>query len=407
METPPAAPPEDSGAQPEQNERIGLIDLLLVLARHRLLAFGLPLLCAALAVVVAVNMKDVYSASAQVVPVQASQSNNAAAILGQLNLGSFGSALNNRNAEFFTRIMRSRKVGERMVQRFDLIKRYEVESASQALGVLARKMDFAVDAKSGVLTITVDDWNPVTSADMTNFLVQQLVDVTREITVSEATQRRVYFERQLAAAQERQRAAEAELKAYQTRTGVYGLDHAASNTLAMIAKLEAEIAAKNIQLRVMRTTMTDDNPQMLGALEQLKGLRAQLATLKSRGGDVDNSVGRLNEISGEYSRLWRELKYQESVIDILVKQFELAKLDEGRDMPSVQVLDYAVVPERHDKPRRKLMVIAALMGGGLLGFLLAFVAEAFDRARREPVAAHKLRLIRRHLLSLRPDGEAR
>lgn len=130
METPPAAPPEDSSAQPEQNERIGLIDLLLVLARHRMLAFGLPLLCAALAVVVAVNMKDVYSASAQVVPVQASQSNNAAAILGQLNLGSFGSALNNRNAEFFTRIMRSRKVGERMVQRFDLIKRYEVESAS-------------------------------------------------------------------------------------------------------------------------------------------------------------------------------------------------------------------------------------------------------------------------------------
>ncbi len=391
----------------EPVERIGLIDLLLVLARRRFLVFGLPLLFALTAVVAVLNMPDVYSASAQLVPVQANQSNSAAAILGQLNLGNMGSALNNRNAEFFTRIMQSRKVGERVIKQFDLIKRYQVESVSQALGVLAGKLEFQIDNKSGVVTVSVDDWHPATSADMVNFLVDQLIEVTREITVSEATQRRVYFEKQLASAQQRTRSAEAELKAYQARTGVYGLDQQAGNTLGMISKLEAEIAAKNIQLRVLRTTMTDSNPQLLGVLETINGLNAQLARLKSADGAVENSLGKLSNISSEYTRLFRELKYQESVNEVLNKQFELAKLDEARDAPSVQILDYAVTPEQHVKPKRKLIVIGAMFAGGLLGILLALIAEGFTQALRQPESARKLSLIRKNLFSPRLRGAVR
>jgi uncharacterized protein involved in exopolysaccharide biosynthesis len=390
-----------------QSDKIGLIDLMLVLARHRFLVLGLPLLFALSSIIAVLSMPDIYSASAQLVPVQASQSNATAAILGQLNLGNMGSALNNRNAEFFTRIMQSRKVGERVVKRFDLIKRYEVESVGQALGVLARKLDFQIDSKSGVVTVSVDDWHPATSADMVNFIVDQLIDVTREITVSEATQRRVYFEKQLASAQQRTRDAEAELKAYQARTGVYGLDQQAGNTLGMISKLEAEIASKEIQLRVMRTTLTDTNPQLLGVLETINGLNAQLARLKNAQGEVENSVGKLSKVSTEYSRLFRELKYQESVNEVLNKQFELAKLDEARDAPSAQILDYAVTPEQHVKPKRKLIVLAATFSGGLLGILLAFVAEAYTQARREPESARKLGLIRENLFSPRLRGAPR
>jgi tyrosine-protein kinase Etk/Wzc len=392
---------------PMDADKIGLIDLMLVLARHRYLVFGLPLLSAVLAVVVVMSMRDVFTSSAQVMPVQSNQQSSAAAVLGQLNMGNFGSVLNNKNAELFTRIMQSRKIGERVVKRFDLVRRYEVESVGQALAVLSDKLDFEIDNTSGLVRVNVDDWHPATSADMANFIVDQLIVVTREISLSEATQRRVYFQNQLTGAQQRQRTAEVELKAYQARTGVYGLEQKAGNTLGMIARLEAEIAAKEIQLGVMRTTMTDGNPQMLGLLATLKGLHGQLARLKSESGDVENSLGQLSDISTEYSRLFREVKYQESVNEILNKQFEMAKLDEARDVPSVQVLDYAVMPERHSKPRRQLIVLAALFGGGLLGILVAFVSEAFHQARREPESARKLTQIRQHLLSARLRGAVR
>jgi capsule polysaccharide export protein KpsE/RkpR len=394
-------------AAPADADKIGLIDLMLMLARHRYLVFVLPLLCAVSAVGMVVSMRDVYTASAQVMPVQSSQTNSAAAVLGQLNMGNFGSALSNKNAELFTRIMQSRKIGERVVKRFELVRRYEVDSVGQALAILSAKIDFEIDNQSGVVRVNVDDWNPATSADMANFIVDQLIVVTREIALSEATQRRIYFQNQLAGAQQRQRTAEVELKAYQARTGVYGLEQKAGNTLGMIARLEAEIAAKEIQLGVMRTTMTDGNPQMLGLLATLKGLHGQLARLKSESGNVENSLGQLSDISTEYSRLFREVKYQESVNEILNKQFEMAKLDEARDVPSVQVLDYAVQPELHSKPRRKLIVLAALFGGGLLGIMAAFVAESFQQARREPDSARKLKQIRQHLFSTRLGGAVR
>jgi uncharacterized protein involved in exopolysaccharide biosynthesis len=387
-------------SSPGAGEReISLIDLLVVLARHRLAVLGLPLAFACAAVAATLLMRDVYTASASVVPVQQAQSNPAAALIGQLDLGGFGSALNNRTAELFARILQSRKVGEEVVGKFKLVVRYEAKTPAEALAVLAKKIEVDIDNKSGIVKLSVDDWNPAVSADMANYFVDRLKQATREITLSEATQRRVFYEQQLALARTRHRQTEADFKAYQTTTGVFGLDQQAGNTLGLIAKLDAEITAKEIQLRILRTTMTDGNPQVQAVLENIKGLRGRMATLKNTKSDADSSLGQLSAVSTEYSRLLRELKYQESVVDLLTKQYEMAKLDEAKNAPVVQVLDFAVAPEEHSKPKRKLIVLGALFAGGLMGVLYAFMAEAYLQARREPEQAAKLDQIRRHMLA--------
>lgn len=403
QETLPASDPRGIASSGETQTtaaegEIRLIDVLLVVARHRLLILGLPLVTAILTAVIVLLLPNVYTASAIVIPIQPSPGGNVGALLGQFSPLPFGDVLSNKNEALFVRVLQSRKIAERVIKKFELMSVYGTDSMHDTLEALQDHVSAKPDTKSGLITISVDDQHPTRAADMANYYVDQLIDVVRDLNLTEASRRRAFYEKQFSQAQQRLREAEAAMKAYQASTGVVSLDNQGGQTLNMIARLEAEITTKEIQLQVARTTVTDEHPQALALLEQLRGLRGKLDRLKdTENSTAEGSLGRFSAISTEYAQRWREMKYRESVVEILSKQFELARLDELREASAVQVLDRAETPQQPSKPKRKLVVLGATLLGGLLALLMAFVLESLRNARADPFQTDKWEEAGRHL----------
>jgi uncharacterized protein involved in exopolysaccharide biosynthesis len=165
--------------------------------------------------------------------------------------------------------------------------------------------------------------------------------------------------------------------------------------------LRAQVTAAEVKLQSMGSFATPQNPDYQKLQQNLTSLRAQLAKVQGSGqlgrGDIMVPTGKLPETGLEYLRKMRDLKYQETLFELLSKQFEIAKIDEAKEAPLIQVVDKALVPEQKSKPKRALIVILATLLAFFLGVLLAFVREASERARQDPASAERMNLLRRYL----------
>ena len=151
----------------------------------------------------------------------------------------------------------------------------------------------------------------------------------------------------------------------------------------------------------MQTYATNENSGVVEVQRELDGLRAQLAKL---GGSEDNGAaglivprGKVPQAGLEYVRKLRDVKYYETIFEIIARQFEMAKLDEAKEGAVVQVVDPALVPDRKSSPKRAFIVLVALAIGLFLGVLLALLRAGIDRLRQDPETNEKLSFLRRAL----------
>ena len=149
-----------------------------------------------------------------------------------------------------------------------------------------------------------------------------------------------------------------------------------SGVIKATADLKARIAAKEVQLATMRSFATDKNPDFIRTQEELAALRAQLQQFSSDGRDEAGllpGAARLPEKGLAYVRALREVKYQEALLEVMAKQYELARMEEARDSSLIQVLDVATPPDRKSGPKRALIVLAGLLAGAMLGVVYIFI----------------------------------
>jgi tyrosine-protein kinase Etk/Wzc len=384
---------------PPQDYEISLLDLAIVLAKHKKLILGLPFAAAVVAAGVSLLMPNVYTATARILPPQQSQS-TAAAMLGQLGAlaGATGSSLGIKNPnDLYVGMLKSRSVADGLIERYGLQRRYEQETLDDTRKAL-EKVTKVSAGKDGIVAIEVDDEDPRFAAELANAYVDALHRLNQTLAVTEAAQRRLFFERQLRQTQDSLARAEVELNKVQQATGVVQLDAQGKAAIEAVAALRARIAAKEVELAAMRTFATERNPDYQRLTQELAGLRGQLARFE-RGGEPSAlpSAARLTEAGLDYVRKLREVKYQETVFELLARQFEAAKLDEARNASLIQVLDKAVPPERKSKPRHSLIVIVSALATGLVAVLLAFMREARERALADPERAQRYQALRQHL----------
>jgi len=216
--------------------------------------------------------------------------------------------------------------------------------------------------------------------------------------VTDAAQRRQFFERQLTHEKNQLADAEVALKKTQQETGLIKLDEQGKAIVEAVARLRAEIAAKEVIIGAARTFATEQNPDYIRSQEELSGLRTQLSKLEqsqpSKHGDILVSAGSVPEAGLEYVRRLRDVKYHETLFELLAKQLEVARLDEAREGTILQVVDRAVPPDRKSRPRRALIVILTTVMAGLLALLGALSAEALARARLRPGYESRLAALR-------------
>ncbi len=217
-----------------------------------------------------------------------------------------------------------------------------------------------------MISVEVDDKDPKFAADLANAHEAEVTKLLGRLAVSEAQLRRVFFEKQLQDTKENLVKAEQSLQAVQEKSGVIVLDKQAEALITSAALLRAQISEREVQLKVLRTSATEQNPAVMRLNSELRGLRAELARMESSqggapGSAVDLPVGRIPEAAVDYVRARRELKLQETLLEGMVRQYEIAKLDEAKEGPALQQVDVAVPPDRKSRPSRALIVLTSTL----------------------------------------------
>jgi uncharacterized protein involved in exopolysaccharide biosynthesis len=291
--------------------------------------------------------------------------------------------------ELFVAMTETRTVLDRIVDRFDLMKRYKKKYRQDARKSLLELISVKEERKSGIIILTVEDKDPKRAADMANAFVEELKFLKGGLAISEAGQRRMFFEDQLRQTKASLSRAEEEIKAFQQRTGVFQIDAQARAVIEGIARLRAGIAVKEVEARVLRSFATAQNPDVQRIEEEIRGLRSELEKLEtSKGSGFDPIMpsGRVPEIGTEYLRKLRQFKYNETLFELLSKQYELAKLEEARDAVVIQVIDQAVPPERKSRPKRALIVSFAMVTMLFLSvFIVLLLEHPWKKSGKSPV----------------------
>ena len=376
------------------DDEISLLDLLQTVAENlRLLILG-PLLVGLTALGVSFLVTPTFTAKASFLPPQ-QQNSMAASMLNSLGAlgGLAGAAAGIKNpADQYVAFMKSVTLQDALIDKFELMTRYEAEYRADARKTLEGNSRIA-SGKDGIITVEVDDTDPQLAADMANAYVTQLEILMSRLAVTEAQQRRQFFESQLEAT--KQKLTQAEIALSQTGVSSDVLKSAPATAIAGVAELQAQVTAQEVRIGAMRGYLAETAPEFKQALTALASLRAQLAK-QSQG--ARPSTPRADGSSGgardDYIARYREFKYQETLFELFARQFEMAKLDESREGATIQVIDPATAPELKSKPKKALIAVLATLATGFLLLLWVFVRQALSNAAQDSESAQKLAGIR-------------
>lgn len=373
-------------AESPQIDRIYLLDVAVVLAESYRLIVLLPLLAGVIAYGLTYLVSPIFTAKTVILPPQQQQSAGAAMLqsLGGL-AGLAGVATGIKSpADQYVSLMQSNTVLDRIIGKHALREVYEKKTAHGTREALKERLRINVGKKDGLITVEVDDVDPKRSAAMANDFVTELRQFTSELAVTEAQQRRMFFEQQLQATRERLTQAQQALQSSGINQGAIRAEPRAA--AEAYAAIRAQVTAAEVRLQIMRGNLTEDAPEFKQALRNLQALRAELQKAET----ADSGAA-----SGDYIGKYRDFKYQESLFELFAKQFELAKLDESRDGAIVQVVDAAMPPEQKSRPQRALIAVLATLGFGFGVLLFVAVRQILRSAARLPENAAKMARLRK------------
>lgn len=339
-----------------------LLDLGRQLRPQWLLLVLAPILVGGLTLGATFLIPPTYTAATTFLPPQQSQTMASAALssLGALGGIAAGAAGIKSSAEQYIALMQSVTVSDRIIKQFDLMKVYDAKYQVDARKTLLQGVRMSAGKKDGLITVEVDDSSPQRAADIANRYVDELRRMTATIAVTEAQQRRAFFEGKLRESRERLTQAQRTLQA--TGFNPDALKTEPKSAAESYAKLKAEATSAEVRLKTLRSTLSDNTPEVQQQAAALAAIREQL----SRAAQATESAN-----GSDYIGHYREFKYQEALFELYARQFEVARTDESREGALIQVVDPATPPERKSKPKR--IYTAAGAGAATLFCLLIWV----------------------------------
>ncbi len=386
---------------PQQDNETNLLDYLIVLLKHKRLILGITFGAAIVTAIISLIMPPIYRAETKILPPQQTSS-MATQLMGQLGGLARGAIPIKTTDDLYIRMLKARPVLDGIIDRFKLLELYKTKSHEDARKALADAIKARGDRKSGIITVGVEDKDPKRAADMANAFVEELRNLNQTLAITEASQRRLFFEEQLKDAKEALIKSEEAMKGFQERTGAIKIDEQARAVIENISQLRAHIATKEVQLGVMKTYATQYNPDLQRAEEELRGMKEQLLRLEAKGGggnpDPLMPTGRIPAVGAEYIRKLREFKYNEALYEILLRQYETARLDEAKDSAFIQVIEKAIPPEKRIKPKRMQMVMIAMIAAF---FFSTFAAFFMEWVASDPDNKMRLESIKKYIPRLR------
>lgn len=340
-----------------------LSDIFSTALAHWRTLIALPLATGVLALGTTFLMAPTFTARATLVPPQ-QQHGSASALLSSLGAlsGAAGGALGVKTpGDQYISLMQSANVEDRIVDHFKLMEVYDAKYRVQARQELERNSRISLGKKDGLIYIEVDAKVPTMAAEIANQYIVELRRLTSELALTEAQQRRKFFEQELKST--RDKLAQAQQQLQGSGFNASALRTEPKEAAETYARVRAQVTAAEVRLQTMRRALTDSSPDVQQQMAQLGALRDQLSRLE---------VSSDSRGDADYVSRYREFKYQEALFELFSKQYELARLDESRDGAPIQVVDTATPPEIKSKPRRAFTALVASIISfvALLGYLV-------------------------------------
>ena len=397
-----------------QDDEIDLLDLLIVIAKHKKLIIWLTVLFAVLSITYALLATPIYRATTRILPPTSGSSSQISSLISQAGIPSFAAgfatdALGIKTpGDLFVGLTQSRTIEDALIGHFGLMQKYEAENMDMARTNLANVTVATTDTKTGFISISVEDKDPAFAAELANAYVDELQKFLDSVAISNVSQQRLFLEKQVKETQERMLKAENDLAEYQKNTGILNAGQQASALMSAIATFRARISAKEVEIKTALTYASSDNPQIQKLKAEIAGLKEQLGKLEAQASESGNSynIKDLPDAGMEYLRKLRDQQFYETLYSMLLKQFEQAKMAEAQNPTIIQVVDEAVPPLLKAKPKRKQIVVLATVLGFFLAIFLSFVSEFFSKASEDPERKKKLDKLRTYIKS-RPEKKRR
>jgi uncharacterized protein involved in exopolysaccharide biosynthesis len=362
-----------------------LLDVALPLAQSwKLSVFG-SLVVGLVALGISFVVPQWFTGRTSILPPQPPQS---AAMTAIAQLGALSGLANAATgmktpADQYVALLQSTTIADRLIDAFKLMEVYDAEYREEARKELARNVRITAGRKDGLISIEVEDTQAQRAADIANRYVEELRRLAGQLVLTEAQQRRVFFEDQLKKTRDRLTTAQQVLQSSGFSQAALRSDARAS--AEGYARLAAETTGAEVRLQTLRSNLADITPEVQQAASLVAALRAQLARLEKP-----------NDISGnqDYVSKYRELKYQETMFELLARQYELARLDESREGSLIQVVDEAKPAERKSWPKRGLVAVAASLVAFLVIVIFVLTRAAWRQASVHPETAAKMARLR-------------
>jgi uncharacterized protein involved in exopolysaccharide biosynthesis len=371
---------EESGVAPS--------DLLSTLAARKLVLFGATISCGLLATIVAFVMPNMYTATAIIMPPDKEQSSSAM-MLGQLGplAAAAGADLGLKNPDdLYLGLLASRTIADQLIHQFELKALYRKKTLTDTRSKLKKRSHFSA-GRDSLIVIDIEDTDPARAAAIANAFVYRLDEQDRRLAIGEASQRREFLEKRVAEEKTALAVAEEAMKSTQQKSGMIEVNGQTQVAIVSLAQLRAQITSGEVALERLKMGATPENPAMIQTETELSAMRNQLLKLEkaSPDGSPIVSTSAIPAAGLDYVRRLRDLKYHETLFELLAKQYEAARIDENKAAPPIQVIDTAIPPDKRSGPPRTLIIILGCVVGA--GIPITYAYLQLGRARERTAAA--------------------
>lgn len=300
--------------------------------------------------------------------------------------------------DIFLSMLKSRTMADAIIDKFGLMKVYAVKLRESARKRLQNDTRFSV-SKEKMISISVEAPSPQLAADIANYYTEYLDNLNRTVNVTSANRNRIFIEQRLNETKANLIKLEDLMQNFQTKHKTVSIEAQASAAISAAAELQARLTAAEVQLEVMKSYLSQNNPDIIRLELQIRELDRQLKKMQYGPGSVPKdesdlsplitsdplnpAFNKIPSLGMDLARLTREVRTQEALYTLLISQYEQAKIQESRDTPTVQVLDLALPPERKIKPSIRINLLLALVASAFFSVFLAFFLEYVESIRKK------------------------
>lgn len=366
----------DPPSPPATDNEPDFLDYLEIILRRKKMILTVTLPTFALLLAISLFSLPIYQSTARILPPQQDQGLMGLMMGGGGLSGLAGSMLGSgTTADQYASILVSERIKDVIIDRFKLLEEYKEKYRLKMYKKMDKIVKIKAGKKDGIITITADDKDPKKAADIANAYIDELGKLVAEMSMAGAGENRGFLEGRLAQAQADLARAEEAMNAFQSKNKAISVSDQAKASIEGVAMLKAQLAVQEAQLSALRSQFTDSTQEVQTIKATVRNLKSQIDSLEGMGTGAGAipSIGSVPDLGQQQVRLMREFKIQETLVELLTKQNELAKLTEAKNIGGIQVIQKARPSDYHIKlgfRKRHVIMWTFLVFTGAISWVL-------------------------------------